>query len=136
MTEFDWRDRGGKEPLPRDEKDKMITNKIIEVTEELLEEENIRPPVDEVADVNKGFCNFVCSTVWRELDVDDLRVFYGVVGMGDQHYWLERSGAHFDAESPNGLFDYRELEIWGRLGTPTGAPKVLSPEQIKDIRTV
>jgi hypothetical protein len=107
----------------RDEQDKKIKDKIEEISEELIEED-IKPPVNNKKDINDGFCMHIAEEVANSVDADGIRLMQSG-GMGYSHTWIERYGLHFDAESPNGVYDYRELKMWDRFGTPAWTPDIV-----------
>jgi hypothetical protein len=76
-------------------------------------------------DINNGFCeDFAGNVIARmggcrdglcettaEIETDGGLTITGLPG----HVWIKHDGMHFDAEEPEGVTDWRQLPIFGRL---------------------
>lgn len=99
---------------PQDVHD-TIEETIMRVRDNLLDDPEIED-VNEVEDINNGYCLFVSNEVAESLDdLDDLVIYEGG-GMGFLHIWVAYQGIHYDAENPEGSPSPNEMRYFKRHG--------------------
>lgn len=118
LTEEELNEKWGWEDCrstARDEVDKQICREIKKRAIELLEDPDVGPPVDNLEDINSGFCEFVSESI-NELALENQRVRVLEDGsMNTWHYWIEYKGRHFDAEVPTGVDKPHRIPFFERL---------------------
>lgn len=99
---------------PQDVHD-IIEDTIKNVRDSLIEDPEIED-VNEVEDINNGYCLFVANEVAESLDdLDDLVIYEGG-GMGFLHIWVAYQNVHYDAEDPEGAPSPEEMSYFKRHG--------------------
>ncbi len=89
------------ERILRDVRDKLLT-------------EPVSPRVEDPADINRHYCQYVAQEVIDRLD-DDVEVeILEDGGRGFAHTWIAHGGRHYDAECVDGVTNYRNLPFFKR----------------------
>lgn len=84
-----------------------------EVRDTLLSEP-VSPRVEEPADINLQYCQYVAETVVERLDDNaDIEIVEDG-GRGSFHTWITYDGCHYDAECVEGVADHRDLPFFKR----------------------
>lgn len=75
-------------------------------------------PASSPSEICEGLCSYPAQNVFDDLQLDHLRLVEAGM-MNFAHVWLEYKGKHYDPEVPSGIYDYRDLPVFGRQrGTP------------------
>jgi hypothetical protein len=104
--------RSNWEECPSSGKDGEICKMIKRIAIQILEDQEAFPEYETLQDINSGNCHKLAQVlVNTEVGdgVDVLKAGYGY------HVWVEYKGTHFDAETPSGVDDYKQLPFFDRV---------------------
>lgn len=100
----------------RDEIDIEICRTLKETAIKLISDQDISPVVQDLKDINSGFCLHASESVLENIvSNEDVRILQDST-MGFNHCWIEYNGKHFDTEVPSGVNDPGDLPAWKREG--------------------
>lgn len=91
------------------EMERRICKEIKRQVQQKMEEDI--PEIDEVADLNHGWCYSICDGVYVALGgPEELEIWESHAPLGSNHGYLHYNGKFFDAENPTGVDDVKQLE--------------------------
>lgn len=93
--------------------ERKICLTIKEKTLELMQD--VDPIVNDLEDVNHGYCYWIADNVYVELDgPEGVEVIEKHSPMGTNHGYIKYNGRYYDAEVPQGVEDYEDLPFIDR----------------------
>jgi hypothetical protein len=75
--------------------------------------------------INNGWCSGFASTIAKQLGPDAIVVnslTRYTVGTFPGHWWVEYDGLHYDAETPDGVTEPRDMQYHRRLRAIADSP--------------